>query len=201
MKKYFSSKANGENVKLRAAARQGQSVVELMMAIGMLTFGLLGLIGLLAQSLYIDKVDSNSTIGVYLAEEGIEITKNLIDHAVYAYLQNPPQGLGWGSCEDGSSWESCFGASGGDFEVDYTTVGSPNIYVPDHHLKFDPVTGLYSYNPSPADKPVATSYVREVKVTPIFLAGSDYEGFEVQSIVTWGSQSVALEDEFYNWHP
>src|SRR6185369_4698812 len=78
--------------------RSGQSLIEAIIAITLLTIGFLGIARLLSQSLFFTKVVSDQTTATYLAAEGIEIVKNLIDHDVYMQLHNPPLGPGWGNC-------------------------------------------------------------------------------------------------------
>ena len=55
-----------------------------MVAITVLTVGFLGISSLLSQSLALNRVTTNEITATYLASEGIEIAKNLIDHDVYA---------------------------------------------------------------------------------------------------------------------
>jgi len=53
-----------------------------MIALSILVFSFLGLWGLLARSYAITRIVSDDYIGTYLAAEGIEIVKNLIDYNV-----------------------------------------------------------------------------------------------------------------------
>lgn len=172
--------------------RRGQSVLEAMIALSILTVGFLGITELLVQSLSISRETASETTATYLAAEGIEVTKNLIDHDVYENLA----GLGGG-------WDACFLLTPGNsenYQLDYlTTTCPPALYDNTKPLMFDPATGMYSYS-----GPDKTPYFREVRVS--MPAGSNGNELVVDSIVTWSvnslsNQSVQLEDTFYNWHP
>lgn len=170
--------------------RKGQSLVELIAALGVLTVGFLGIVTLLSRSFFLSRVTADEITGTYLASEGIEITKNLIDHDVYASLASPPVGSGWGSC---------FGGGGGDFEFDYTTTNCPPGIYSGTHLRFDPATHRYGYGSSGGS--TITGFTREIRIS----VPSATE-IVVNSIVRWStgplaSQSINLEDHFYHWHP
>ena len=164
----------------------GQTLVEVMVALFVLVAGFLGILSLLSQSLALSKTVNNETIATYLASEGIEIARNLVDHDMYQHLA----GLGTG-------WGTCFGLSGGDYELDYTTTNCPPpFYSPSDFLEFDPATNMYGYN---GGSP--TPFTRLIRVTP-----DSANELTVDSIVSWStgpftSQNVTLEDVFYNWHP
>jgi len=166
----------------------GQTLLEVMIALFVLTTGFLGILSLLAQSLSLGRTISNQTIATYLAAEGIEVTKNLVDHDVYA---------------DGfkTGWGDCFKTHGGDgnYEVDYTTVDCATLksYSSSDFLDYDSTTHQYQYgNGTP------TIFTRLIRVK--FMHPADE--VMVQSTVTWSTgaftqQSVILEDYFFNWHP
>lgn len=176
--------------------RKGQSLLEVLISLTMLTMGFLGITALLSQSFFMNRIVTDQAIGTYLAAEGIEIAKNLVDHDVYAHLASPPVGTGWGSC---------FGA-GGDFQLDYTTTDCsalvsyfPPGYDAGHFLKFDPATHLYGYGSSASL--ATTVFTRDIRVSV-----PNANEIIVNSIVHWStgpltSQSINLEDHFYNWHP
>ena len=173
---------------------KGQTIIEAIIALSLLTTGFLGMVGLLSRSLFLNRVTSDELTATYLASEGVELAKNIIDHDVYAHLAVPPQGAGWGTS---------FGI-GGDFQFDTGTCtqgaaycGQPPQSFDGAALKYDPATHLYGYGGPGA----TTNFVRRIRVT-VPNAGE----IVVNSIVTWStgaitSQSVNIEDHFYNWHP
>jgi Tfp pilus assembly protein PilV len=164
--------------------RNGQSLVEVMVAITALTVSFLGISALLAQSLAISRSTTDELTATYLASEGIEITKNLIDHDVYA--GNP-----WGTCLFSQNLNA-------DVEVDHATAdcttleafsGDPLYYHSDTHL--------YDYD---SNGGTATIFTRDIKVAH----PQPYE-ITVASIVQWPSlggnlQSIDLRDDFYSWN-
>ncbi len=182
-------------------SRSGQTLLEAMIALFILTIGLLGMLSLLAQSLFLSKNIGNQTIATYLAAEGIELARSRIDHDMYEALAG---GSGWSK----GGLDPTF-PQNGDYQLDYTTcenIAFPNPcdqqappYDSSQHLLFDPSTNLYSYAGSAGT--VVTPFTRDIKV----LMTSNAE-IDVQSIVSWStgspvSQSIILEDHFYNWHP
>jgi hypothetical protein len=184
-------------------SKKAQTLVEVMIALFVLVTGILGILSLLAQSIALSRTVNNETVATYLAAEGIEVAKNLIDHDVYEHLNNLDGGPGTG-------WGTCFGVAGGDYELDYTTgvlakcPPSPRAYSNTDFLEYNPTTHRYLYA---YDDVVGggqpTEFTREVKVTPDSSNPSDE--VTVTSIVYWGSglaaQNITLEDKFYNWHP
>lgn len=173
-----------------------------MIAISILTVGFLGIVSLLARSFFLNRVDADEATATYLASEGIELAKNIIDYDMY-------QGT-WGTCLATAGVSG--GGQGKGFELDYATLTSSpvncgsltpfNSSDPDH-LEFDPDTHLYGYNLS-TPNPITTSFVRDIS----FSMPSASNGWEiaVSSTVTWSTgpitaQSVTLEDHFYDWLP
>jgi hypothetical protein len=97
----------------------------------------------------------------------------------------------------------------GDYELDYNTltqlppgpgcqVLSPKSTAGTDPLYFNPSSTFYSYDSfAPA---VKTDFTRDIKVTAV-----SQNELDVQSTVTWNdgglSNTIALEDHFYNWYP
>jgi prepilin-type N-terminal cleavage/methylation domain-containing protein len=188
MKKTFDHRFGDLHARLRS--RQGQSLIEVMVAMTLLTVGFLGAVALLSRSLALNSFTANNVTAVYLASEGIEVTKNLIDHDVFA--GNAGQGAGWGTCL--SEIKTPQG-----FEVDYTTSNCNllSAYSPTHFLYYDHNTHLYSYvsiNGTP------TIFTREIS-----MGSYSQDEITVSSTVFWAGldgapQHVTLEDHFYNWY-
>jgi hypothetical protein len=158
--------------------RSGQALVEVLVAISILTVGFLGIVTLLSRALALNRVVADNYVGTYLAAEGIEITKNIID-------ANIVSGKGWGSglSEDQNG-----------FEVDIDS-SALRPYA-DRPLLFDDAVKEYGYTNG-----VATPFKR--KVTLRLVNGGQQE-VQVNTTVTWttrggGQSSVNLEDHFFNW--
>src|SRR3989344_7355701 len=80
--------------------RSGQALVEVMVAVSILTVGFLGIVGLLSRALALNRVVADNYTATYLAAEGIEITKNIVDG-------NVVQGQPWNS---GGGVSNCTGS-------------------------------------------------------------------------------------------
>ncbi len=152
----------------------GQLLIEAMVAIGIIIFGVLATLGLLSRALSLNRVISDQFTGTYLAAEGIEVVKNLIDANI---IQSKP-------------WNSGF--STGSFEADYNSLSlEPNQ---NRYLLLNSTDGRYSY-----DWGSPTAFTRAINIETI---GS--EEIKVSPVVEWrtrggGSFSVILEDHFLNW--
>ena len=177
--------------------RKGQSLVEVLIALSILTVGFLGMETLLAKSFFLNRVNTDETTGTYLASEGIEIAKNMLDHDTDA-------GLVWGTCGG-----SCTANVPTYYTADYTaqTFSAPSLNkcggAPPLNFSTSTGVGLYSY--SAGGKP--SGFSRCIEITHTFASdGVTVAEVTVDSRVTWStgpltSQSIDLEDHFYNWHP
>jgi Tfp pilus assembly protein PilV len=172
-------------------SRRGQTLVEALVALSILTVGFVGIIVLLTRSFQLNRTTANDTQATYLAAEGIEVAKNLIDHDVYEQL----------SGNSSYSWGSCFPYSGSHyyFPIDYETTDCASLDVsnsaPDTPLYFNPTSDTFSVNSLGAN---STDFVRNIEVT------NNGEELDVRSTVTWSNgalgNTITLEDHFYNWN-
>jgi hypothetical protein len=171
-------------------SRSGQTLVEALIALSILTMGFIGIISLLTKSFQLNRTTADDTQATYLAAEGIEITKNLIDHDVYEQLGGDPS----------YSWGSCFSTTGYYYPVDYQTTDCKSLSEntpsskPNTPLYFNSKTHSYTVNSFEA---TPTDFVRNILVTNL---GNE---IDVQSTVTWTSgllsNTITLEDHFYNY--
>lgn len=161
-------------VKCQVSNVRGYLLMEVMVAISLLTIGFLAVLSLVSNSLSLNRVVSDQFTANYLAMEGIEIVKNLMDSN---YLNGSPWNLGFAN---------------GSYEVDYQSVGlEANL---SRRLSFSSSAGFYDYN---GDNP--TPFKRTIVIN---LNGSDE--IKANSIVKWtgrggGDFEVNLEDQFFNW--
>lgn len=163
--------------------RKGQMLVEALVALSVLTVGFLGILTLLSRSTALTRVVSDNYTATYLAAEGIEIIKNLVDANV---IQKKP------------SWDDDFVSE--QYEVDYRDYEPKKLELfisPGRFLNLDPVSHLYSYGPP--DSP--TPFKRIVTVT-----FPNADEMQVVSEVSWITRGdslskVRVEDHFYNWRP
>ncbi|MEE8131746.1 MAG: hypothetical protein V3T98_01750 [Candidatus Paceibacterota bacterium] len=160
-------------------ANNGYLMIELMIAVSIAVIGILSILGFLSRSLGINRIVSDQFTANYLAMEGIEVVKNIIDANVIA-------------CLDGmASWNDGF-TTNDSFEISYN---SDALQLDQNRrILFDSSTGRYNYT---SGNP--TSFIRTININPI-----SSEEIQVNSIVSWttrgsGSLSVNLEDHFFNW--
>ena len=150
-------------------------MVEVIIAITILTIGFLGILGLISSAISLNRTVSDQFIANYLSMEGIEIVKNLIDANV---MQDKP-------------WNDGF--SSGDFEVNYKSVSLENNS--SRRILFDSITGYYNYQEGKQ-----TPFIRTINIA---LMGADQ--IKVKSTVKWsgrgGKFETNLESYFFNWRP
>jgi hypothetical protein len=156
-------------------------LLEAIVALGVLTVGFLGVLTLVNRSIGLNRVVADNYTGNYLAAEGIEVVKNILDRNVII----------------GASWNA--GVAAGCYLVTYD---SRLLSVPSAcgvggapQLRFDSVSKRFSYAGS-----VVTNFRRVISVAQV---GADE--LRVNSTVSWqtrgGSYQVILEDHFLNWRP
>ncbi|PIR98089.1 MAG: hypothetical protein COT89_01470 [Candidatus Colwellbacteria bacterium CG10_big_fil_rev_8_21_14_0_10_42_22] len=168
--------------------KSGQLMVEAMVAISLLSIGMLGTFGVLSQSLGISRIAADQYVAANLASEGIEIVKNEID-AEYT--------------TSGTFATNIFSKNNKFCPVDYksgiqsgcrnaepTNLKSNNI--DQFRVKQDGY-GVYGSTGDP------TSFVRYVHIEWI-----EPHIIEVKSTVKWIGRGgldfdIEVADKFYNW--
>ena len=147
------------------------------MALGVVVIALIGMLSLLSSSIGVNRVISDQYIAAYLASEGIEVVKNIID-------TNIAQGLAYNEglvgCVTGCMFQ-------------YNSVAP--VAGPSGKIKFNSSSGIYSY-----DSGSPTGFSRNV----VIQFGESADELVVTSSVSWVSRGsvdrqIDLEDHFYNW--
>ncbi len=168
--------SNGVNSAWFRAA--GFSLLEVIIAIFIIVTVLVGVMTLLSQAITSGVVSSSKLIAANLAQEGIEVVKNIRD-------------LNYG----GSGWDDWYSGISGtnNYLVQYNDSSLRTFE--DQPLKYDSSTGLYGY-----DFGIATSFTYKRKITLSKI--SDVE-VKVAAEVTWTEQgrfhSLGVEDRLWNW--
>lgn len=164
--------------------RNGSYIIEALVSVSLIVVGLLGVFGLIIRSTSMNRDVQNRVTATYLAAEGIEVIKSIIDANVEV---NNRTGI--------EAWNS--GLASGTYEVQYdttrdtlTSIGGASSTVP---LLLDASSGRYAYNGG-----VPTPYYRTVRIEEL-----DSETIRVSSVVEWVADgehfSVFLQDIFTNW--
>lgn len=166
---------------LSASNRRGYLLIESMVAVGLITVGLLGVVRLFSSSISLNRDVTNRFTASFLAGEGIEVIRSIIDE----------------STVQGEAWNTRIPA--GLYEVTYDTADL-NDSVPlepedeGQFLLFHEDIGVYDYDPSGT----ATSFKRAVAIEDV-----DPNHIFVRSSVSWtergGIQEIDVEDHFFNW--
>lgn len=160
---------------------KGQILIEVMVALAMVVIGMLGLLSLLSNSIGTSKVVSDQYVGSYLAAEGIEIVKHMLDSNAASINRSFTDGI------------SQFGVP---YEVEYS---SSQLVSNNRFLRFgSPVASQSRYNYETGE---ATPFKRSVVLEAV---GGNLNEIKVTSTVTWVSRggatySIVLEDYFFNW--
>lgn len=171
---------------MKLKANKGTILVEVILAISIITVGLLAVLRLLSNSISLNKTVSNQLVATYLAEEGIEVAKNILDaNVIKIGLGNDPQ------FNNSNQWNKNF--TPGDYEIDYQSQTLENNQ--NRFLFFDQNTGRYSYDPAGSE----TIFRRRIDIDRI---GNDE--LRIAAKVDWAGRkgatsTVVLEDHFFNW--
>ncbi len=159
----------------RYRKNKGYILIEAIIAITIAVVGLLGIFSLLSRSLSLNRVVADRFVASYLAAEGIEIVKNLIDNNILA----------------GKPWNE--GLSSGRYEVDYTDTGLR----PDSNrfININSETGAYGYA-----ELVPTLMKRAITIRN----SADGEVITVNSRANWitrggGTFDITLEEHLFHW--
>lgn len=174
----MSGEKNARAGRPRAVGRErfrGQLLIELMIAMSVLIVGFGGLFALVHRSLAVSRLISEKYIATYLATEGIEVAKNILD----ANRITP-----------GAAWNGGF--ADGDYEVEYDS--TELVPASGRTLTFGEVSGIEVYHYGGGKD---TPFQRKIAVD--LVGGNE---LRLRSEVNWKSKgsdfSVALEDRFYN---
>lgn len=187
------------------SSRSGQSIIEAMVALSILTTGLLGIMTLLTRSFQINDSVDNQTTATYLAAEGIEVAKSLIDHDVYANIASGGVVAGWGNCFSYASSRPIY------IKLDYETYDcsdatlQPSLTPTEYPIYYN-TSYAYSNFEGYRDTNIGGIATKTIFSRSTSITAPNSNELDVQSTVSWMSppgvpQSVTLEDHFYNWIP
>lgn len=151
------------------------TIIETLVAITILTVGILGISGLLSNQLFVLKISENKLVAAYLAQEGIEIVRNIRDSN---YLK-------------GQSWNK--GISLGDWQADYKSFSlSP---FDGSKLKIDPTNGFFNLGSG-----VETKFSRKISILRV-----DSVSATIQVTVYWKEKGIehsfVARGKIYDWKP
>jgi len=159
------------NVKM---TKRGFTLLEVLVATFIITVGIIGTFSLVSRTIYSANISSKRLIVAYLAQEGIEIVRNIRD-------TNWLEQTSW---NDGLT--GCLFPAG--CEADYEDQAL--AFYQDRKLYIDN-NGFFSYSPSATQ----TGFKRRITVTP---NGSDI--LKVSVWVGWqGKIEITAQENLYDW--
>lgn len=179
----------------------GQLLLESAIAITVLIVGLLGILGLLARSFSLNKIVTSRYTAAYLAAEGIEVVKNLID-------KNVVLGAGWnnGLGEDGY-YEISYDFNEGVYRLSIDKKPEENKWTDFQFLCFDAQgqDRLFNYDSACYTSPPTKQkslFKRAVRIKNISDINAVSNQIQVNSMVFWKiggiDYLVDAEDHFFN---
>jgi len=160
------------NVKIK---KTGFTLMEAIVAIFLITVGIVGTYALITMTISSATISKDKLVAAYLAQEGIEIVRNIRD-TNWLDPTNPPWNDGLGT---------------GDWQADYNDQDlSPYTENP---LNLETATGLYGY-----DFGTPTKFKRKITIAQpeAYILG-------VSVLVEWQEKGtihrVSAQENLYNW--
>ena len=163
------------------------TLVEVLIAVSILTIGILSGFILITKVLYNTAVIQDRLTASFLEQEGIELTRQVRDSNFLQIMDG--ESVEWNNrLEDGSyTIESKAGSEQSVTLVSVDPGEAPNFF-------YDNDTKIYNYNTT--GEP--TTFNREIKITTI----NDDE-IRVESIMKWKTRTIdfnlTIEDHLFNW--
>jgi len=155
--------------------KNGSILVEALVALSFAVIVFSAALYLVTSSFGYNREITNKYTGVQLADEGIEIVKNIVDNNVI-------------QCR---AWNT--GIASGDYEAGYGDASLTPIGQEPRKLKLNSSAGLYGYNAG-----------NEVPFYRVITITNYANRIRVESAVSWiskygGSDQMSVIDYFYNW--
>lgn len=153
----------------------GFTLIEVIAAIFVFTIGILAVMALIDESIIFSDQAKSKLVAAYLAQEGLEIVRNIRDSNWIAKA---------------SSWD--LGLSAGDYEADYKSQGL--FQYMDNYLNIDS-DGFYSYSNG-----TQTKFKRKITISD---KSSNPPRMKITSWVEWNikgkSYNTEVVEYLYNW--
>ncbi len=172
----------------RDSKKSGFTLIEIMVAISVMTVGILGIYALVPHVVSLSGVNLDRFRAVQLAREGIEIIRNIRDTNWLEQRSNPL-----------NSWKEGLTNCSLGCEADYTTptVEDPTLpsYNEGRFLYIEGNTGFYKYIDSPSEDDIKTKFKRKIIITP----NPNVLNVKVQIIWPGKDSPFEVEENLYNW--
>ncbi|MFC1700752.1 prepilin-type N-terminal cleavage/methylation domain-containing protein [Patescibacteria group bacterium] len=170
-----------KNMILNFKKNKGFTLMEVIIAIGVISVGSIGLLALMDFSIRANSISSNRLIASNLAQEGIEVIRFNRDHAA-----------------DWDAWYSGF--NDGDYRVGIQTVSpytwSLEFNPASYRLYYNNVSGLYNH----IGAGNASIFTRKIIVNTLSATEK-----QIIADIQWSERgknhSLIIEDRLHNWKP
>ena len=157
---------------------KGFTLLEVIAAIFLMTIGVIGIFSLVSQTIVSSQIASSRLVASYLAQEGIEIVKNIRD-TNFLKIRKEIEGINWDTGLTGCA-TGC--------EADYD---DSELVSADRFLKID--GGYYKYSGFGTETP----FKRKITITP------DTDILKVLVEVSWRERGrehkVTVQENIYKW--
>lgn len=160
--------------------QRGFGLVEMIIAIGIVGIGIVGTFSMISRFSEQSKIVRDSFVASYLAQEGIEIVKNIRDTNILN-----------SSSRDWDDGIDCSSGCEADFEDASLSPWD------DKFLYLENTTGMYKYIDSPSTSP-STSDIKTYYKRMITTVKSGDE-IDIMITIYWEDKSIMIRSKIYNW--
>jgi len=158
--------------------QKGFSLIEMLTAVVVVTIGVVGTFSMISEFSGQSQVLRDNFVAAYLAQEGIEIAKNIRDN-------NKIQGNDW---DDGL--DNCYSGC----EASYNDLTLTQWEGDGRVLYIEDTSGHYKYIDTPAANDIRTYYKRRITITPT--ANNE---IEIRADIYWEDKTMMVKTKIYNW--
>jgi prepilin-type N-terminal cleavage/methylation domain-containing protein len=171
--------------------QRGFTIMEMLAAIFVISVGAMGVFNLVSQALSYINITSSRLVAIYLAQEGMEIARNIRDNnflQINAGLIPDPE----------DQWTNNLSGCEAGCEADYTDPSLIQIVGSPRPLRID--GGFYNYSSG-----TATNFTRKITTSLVDLDDdTKYDRIEVSVEVKWQERGrthqVNVQEHIYYWY-
>lgn len=165
--------------------KKGFTIVEILIAFSVMTVGLLAVLALFTQNIQARSYIKNKLIASMLAQEGIELVRNIRDDNWHNTIKDWDIGSGLGMVDD-----IIQSGNNRSYTIDYDNGIDGSIDNLSNARLYINNDGFYDHTVSAT----STEFFRLIKVIPIDMDfNSNFDNFQLKSIVRW-SQNGRTHD-------
>lgn len=174
------------------STNKGLTLLEVIATIFVITVGVIGGMSAVQRTITLISISSSRLTAAYLAQEGIEIVRNVRDG----------NWLEWRTAST-TPWDEGLDECSAGCEVDYTVLGMEDpSFTPyqDRKLRIEPINGFYNYTIGDETKFKRKIIITKEEYPP---DSGKYDKMLVKVEVTWSErgipQSLSAKEDLYKW--